>query len=80
MSEWELRVSQREIHRMHVVRLTIEGRETVGRGAKTFGDLSTSDEAATAQDERARGRGAVAWQSRQSSVEQNGLREDRESA
>jgi transposase-like protein len=37
MSEWELRVSQREIHRMHVVRLTIEGRETVGRGAKLLG-------------------------------------------
>jgi transposase InsO family protein len=37
MREWELRVSQREIHRMHVVRLTIEGRETVGRGAKLLG-------------------------------------------
>ena len=37
MSEWEIRVSQREIHRMHVVRLTIEGRETVGRGAKLLG-------------------------------------------
>jgi transposase len=37
MSEWELRVSQREIHRMHVVRLTIEGRETVGSGAKLLG-------------------------------------------
>jgi Helix-turn-helix domain len=37
MSEWELRVSQREMHRMHVVRLTIEGRETVGRGAKLLG-------------------------------------------
>ena len=37
MKEWELRVSQREIHRMHVVRLTIEGRETVGRAAKLLG-------------------------------------------
>ena len=37
MSEWELRVSQREFHRMHVVRLTIEGRERVGRGAKLLG-------------------------------------------
>jgi transposase InsO family protein len=37
MSEWELRVSQKEIHRMHVVRLTIEGRETVGGGAKLLG-------------------------------------------
>ncbi len=37
MSEWELRVSQKEMHRMHVVRLTIEGRETVGRGAKLLG-------------------------------------------
>ena len=55
MSDWELRVSQREMHRMHVVRLTMEGRETVGRGGKTFGDFSASDEAATAQDERARG-------------------------
>ena len=37
MSERELRVSQRELHRMHVVRLTIEGRESVGRGAKLLG-------------------------------------------
>jgi transposase InsO family protein len=37
MRELELRVSQKEIHRMHVVRLTIEGRETVGRGAKLLG-------------------------------------------
>ena len=37
MREWELRVSQREIHRMHVVRLTMEGRETVGGGAKVLG-------------------------------------------
>jgi DNA-binding transcriptional ArsR family regulator len=37
MSEWELRVSQQELHRLHVVRLTLEGRETVGRGAKFLG-------------------------------------------
>lgn len=37
MSGRELRVSQREIHRMHVVVLTIEGRATVGRGAKVLG-------------------------------------------
>jgi hypothetical protein len=37
MSKWELRVSQKELHRMHVVRLTMEGRETVGRGAKLLG-------------------------------------------
>ena len=37
MRERELRVSQREVHRMHVVRLTMEGRETVGRGAKLLG-------------------------------------------
>lgn len=37
MRKWELRVSQREIHRIHVIRLTIEGRETVGRGAKLLG-------------------------------------------
>jgi len=55
MSEWELRVSQREIQRMHVVRLTIEGRETVGKGAKLLGDFSTADEATAAQAETARG-------------------------
>jgi transposase len=37
MNEWELRVSQRELHRLHVVRLTLEGRESVGRGAKLLG-------------------------------------------
>jgi transposase len=37
MNEWELRVSQRELHRMHVVRLTLERGETVGRGAKLLG-------------------------------------------
>ncbi|MET0501475.1 MAG: ISNCY family transposase, partial [Candidatus Binatia bacterium] len=37
MSEWELKVTQREIHRMHVVRLTIEGQETVGRAARLLG-------------------------------------------
>ena len=37
MSEWELRVSQKEMHRMYVVRLTVEGQETVGRGAKLLG-------------------------------------------
>ena len=53
MSEWELRVSQREIHRIHVVRLTIEGRNC-GKRSKAFGDLFPADEAAAAQDERAR--------------------------
>ena len=37
MRQRELRVSQREVHRMHVVGLTIDGSETVGRGAKLFG-------------------------------------------
>jgi transposase-like protein len=37
MSDWELRVSQRELHRLHIVRLTLEGRESVGRGAKRLG-------------------------------------------
>jgi len=37
MKQWELRVSQRELHRIHVVRLTIEGRESVGTGAKLLG-------------------------------------------
>ena len=40
MSEWELRVSQRELHRLHVVRLTLEGRESVAKGAK-FRDLGS---------------------------------------
>lgn len=34
MSQGEMRVSQRELHRVHVVRLTLEGRESVGKGAK----------------------------------------------
>ena len=37
MKEWELRVSQKEMQRMHVVRLTLEGRQSVGRGAKLLG-------------------------------------------
>jgi transposase-like protein len=37
MSEREMRVSQRELHRLHVVRLTLEGRESVGKGAKLLG-------------------------------------------
>jgi transposase len=37
MKGWELRVSQREWHRMHVVRLTLEGRESVGKAAKLLG-------------------------------------------
>src|SRR5918999_5629495 len=37
MKQRELRVSQREVQRMHVVRLTIEGRESVGGGAKLLG-------------------------------------------
>jgi len=37
MSEWELRVSQKEIHRLHLVRLTVEGRKQFGRGAKLLG-------------------------------------------
>jgi transposase len=37
MSERELRVSQKDVHRMHVVGLTIEGGETVGRAARLLG-------------------------------------------
>ena len=37
MKEPELRVSQRELHRMHVVGLTVEGRESVGKAAKLLG-------------------------------------------
>src|ERR1051325_7125620 len=37
MSEWKLTVNQRQLQRMHVVRLTVEGRETVGRAAELLG-------------------------------------------
>jgi len=37
MDEGELMVSQRDLHRMHVVRLTLEGRESVERGAELLG-------------------------------------------
>ena len=37
MKDGELRMSQRELHRLHIVRLTLEGRESVGRGAKFLG-------------------------------------------
>ncbi len=37
MEQRELRVSQRELHRIHVVRLSLEGRESVGKGAKLLG-------------------------------------------
>lgn len=37
MDERELIVSHRELHRIHVVRLTLEGRESVGRGAEFLG-------------------------------------------
>lgn len=37
MDKGEFVVSQRELHRIHVVRLTLEGRESVGRGAKLLG-------------------------------------------
>jgi hypothetical protein len=37
MREGELRVSQSELKRMHIVKLTVEGRETVGGAAKLLG-------------------------------------------
>lgn len=37
MDERELIVSQRELHRIHVVGLTLEGRESLGRGAEFLG-------------------------------------------
>lgn len=37
MSEWELRVSERELHRMHIVRMTLVGQVSVGKGAKLLG-------------------------------------------
>ena len=36
MIEWEMRVSQRELHRLHVVRLTLEGRESLGKGVSVL--------------------------------------------
>src|SRR5215204_5978718 len=73
MSEWELRVSQREIHRMHVVRLTMEGRETVGGGAKLLG-ISTRQMKRVRRKMKERGveglvhgnRGKRAWNKTQS--------------
>ena len=48
MSEWELRVNQKEMHRMHVVRLTIK--EGNGRPrSKALGNFSTADEAVAAK-------------------------------
>lgn len=40
MDEGEMIVSQRDLQRMHVIRLTLEGRESVGRAAELLG-LST---------------------------------------
>jgi transposase len=37
MSEKKMRVSQKELHRLHVIQLTLEGRESVGKGAKLLG-------------------------------------------
>jgi transposase len=34
MNEGDLIVSQRDLHRMHVIQLTLEGRESVGKGAE----------------------------------------------
>ena len=76
MNEWELRVSREKCHRMDVVRLTIEGRETVGEIVKAFRNLTPSDEAVATQDERARDRGIIAWPARQERRQQNSLCED----
>jgi Helix-turn-helix domain len=37
MSQRRIRVSQGDLHRVHVVRLTLEGRESVGKGAELLG-------------------------------------------
>ena len=37
MRQREMRVSQRELHPVHVVLLTLEGRESVGKGAELLG-------------------------------------------
>lgn len=58
MRERELRVSQRELHRMHVVGLTIEGREGVGRGAKLLG-ISTRQMKRLRRKMRERGVGGL---------------------
>ena len=80
MKERELRVSQGELHRIHVIRLTVEGRESVGRGAKLLG-ISARQMKRLRRKIKERGvEGVLHWQSRESGVEQNGLREDRQSA
>lgn len=54
MDEGELIVSQRELHRIHVVRLTLEGRESVERGAEFLG-ISTRQMKRLRQKMRERG-------------------------
>jgi hypothetical protein len=69
MNEWEMRVSQRELHRLHIVRLTLErARECAQRG-KAFGDLGAPDETAKAKNERARCWGSGSRQPGQVGVE-----------
>jgi transposase len=68
MDEGELIVSQRDLHRMHVVQLTLEGRESVGKGAELLG-LSTRQVKRLRKKMRERGtqgllhgnRGRKAW-------------------
>lgn len=54
MGEGELTLSQRELKRIHVVRLTLEGRESVRRGAELLG-LSTRQVKRLRQKMRERG-------------------------
>ena len=58
MERREFRVSQRELQRVHVVRLTLEGRETVGRGAKLLG-ISTRQMKRLRRKMRAGGMGGL---------------------
>src|SRR3954449_1966360 len=51
-----------------------------GESSQAFGDFSTTNEAAAAQDERAGGEGIVARRPRERGVEQNGVREDKSSS
>jgi hypothetical protein len=71
MRDWELRVSQRELHRLHVVRLTIEGRESVGRGAAKLLGISARQMKRLRRKMKERGRhgGCASRQSRQAGVE-----------
>ena len=75
MSQGDIRVSQRDLHRLHVVRLTLEGREGVRKGAELLG-ISTRQIKRLRrkmQEQGAQGllhgnRGKVAWNKTSSEI------------